>query len=73
MRTDRARLTIVDVPLYLVAFAVMAALWPVASRLMDSNADALGTGPGYLFQVILPVMILVIFVLIWRTSIRGLG
>lgn len=71
MLDDRARLTILDLLMFLAAFAVLAALWPVASRMMDANADRLGTGEAYLFLLILPVLLLVIFTLIWRTAIQG--
>jgi hypothetical protein len=70
---QRGRLTIVDVVLILASVAVVGALWPVVEAGLTANAGELSTGEGYLFQMVLAVMVLVILASIWRRVVRGAG
>lgn len=70
---DRGRLTPVDVVLGLAAVAVIGALWPVVNAGLTANANELSTGEGYLFQMVLAVMLIVLLVSFWRRVIRGVG
>jgi hypothetical protein len=70
---ERARLTLPDLGYIAFALAGFAALWPVFwSGLNDAAAD-LGTGEVYLLRLTGPLLVVVIFALLWRKTIRGAG
>lgn len=70
-RRVRGRLTLPDLVFVLMSVAVLGALWPVVRAGLESNAGAVGTGPSYIFLLLLPLSVLVLLTLIWRTAAGG--
>lgn len=68
---ERARITIPDVLFILMAFAALAALWPIIGDLLSTNSQTLGTGETLLFRMMLPLTLLVVFTIIYTKAIRG--
>lgn len=71
MPGERARLTVPDVLFLLLSFGFLAALYPVFWDGLQANADKMSTGTAYLFQLLLPFAILVLFTMIYATAVRG--
>lgn len=71
MREDRARLTITDIVLIMVAFAGLAALYPVFYKFLNENASYLTTGQELLFLSLLPFGLVVLIALIFQTALIG--
>lgn len=67
----RARLTPVDVVFYGVAIFLLAVFAKPIYTVMNDNAGYLGTGEGYLFQLIFPAVILTVMSVIWLTAVSG--
>jgi ABC-type transport system involved in cytochrome c biogenesis permease subunit len=71
MMDVRARLTPVDVVFYGVALLLLSFMAePIYTTLRD-NADRLGTGEAYLFQLIFPAMILTLISVVYLTGASG--
>lgn len=68
---DRARLTVPDVLWILMSLAFVSALWPVVTNGLESNAGEIGTGPLFLFQLVLPISLLVLLAMIYRKAVGG--
>lgn len=68
---ERARITIPDVLFLLLTLGFLAALWPVFADLFSANSGEVGPGVGMLYQMILPMGLLVIFTVIYSKAIRG--
>lgn len=56
----RARVTIVDIILWLTAAAAMGGLWPVYANVVDEYAAVLGTGVAIVVKTLPPLMVLVL-------------
>lgn len=71
MSRERGRLTLPDLVYVLMSLAVLGALWPVVQSGLEANAGVVGTGPAYIFLLLLPLAALVLLTLIWRTAAGG--
>jgi hypothetical protein len=69
---DRGRLTIVDVVFIAVSVAVLAALAPAVYTLLQQQAGELGTGSGYLFQMVVPGIVATLLVVTYATATGGM-
>lgn len=68
---DRGRLTIPDVLFSLMSLGVIAVLWPVLNDIFESNRSAMGAGVEYLYFLILPLALLVLFSVIYVKAVGG--
>lgn len=68
---ERARLTIPDLIYALMSIAFLGALMPVFYSGFQANLGELGTGEEYLFQLITPMLVLVLLSVIWVKTIGG--
>lgn len=68
---DRARLTISDVLLVVMAFFALAALYPVFLEQLVLHIDKLDRGTELLFLSILPISIIVIISVIFISATTG--
>ncbi|WP_225334248.1 hypothetical protein [Halomicrobium urmianum] len=68
---DRARITVPDVAMFLGAIAMVGALYPVFAAGLEDNLGQMDQGTIYLFRLMLPLMVLVIFGLIFRKAAAG--
>lgn len=71
MMDDRARLTPVDVVIYGVAFMLLAIFAPMVYTVMRDNAGFLGTGEAYLFQMVVPALIVTLMFVVYLTAVSG--
>lgn len=69
--TDRARLTLVDVVFLGASIAVLSALVPPLYDLLNQQASQLGTGELYLFQLVVPGIVLTLLVVMLATAATG--
>lgn len=73
-RSDtRGRITIVEIVTGVFALGFVAALWPVVQDALESNMNLLSTGEAYLFQLLLPLMLLVMLSVVFVTANAGGG
>jgi hypothetical protein len=68
---DRARLTLPDIAFIVFSMAALGALYPVFSDAFAENVGHLTTGTALIFQLVLPLAILVFLYVIYRKAIRG--
>jgi len=74
LRDDtRGRITIVEIVTSVFALGFVAALWPVLQDAIESNLGLLSTGEAYLFQLLLPLMLLVLLTVVFVTANAGGG
>lgn len=71
MMDYRARLTPVDVVYYGVALFLLAILAEPMYIVLTDNAHRLGTGEGYLFQLIFPALLLTLASVVYLTGASG--
>lgn len=69
--TDRARLTPVDVVLFMVSFAILGALAPVFLDFLQQNAYQATTPQVWLLRLLLPVTLLTLLTLIYTNAVEG--
>lgn len=69
--TDRARITIPDVVFVVVSIGMIAVLWPVLRDRLAANADVIATPTAWLFLLILPMALLVLISVIFKTAAAG--
>lgn len=69
---DRGRITIPDVLFLLMTLFTIAAIWPVFNDLFEKNVGQMTTGTSLLYQMILPMTLLVIFTVLYVKAIKGL-
>jgi hypothetical protein len=69
--TARARITLVDIIYIAVSMAVLAFLAPVLYDLLAAKAGVLGTGELYLFQLIVPGILITMLMVIYSTAVSG--
>lgn len=69
----RARLTIPDVLFILLSVGVLGALYPVFFDLLEQNVDSMGTASEWLWQLFLPLAILVLLSVLWVKTTRGVA
>lgn len=67
----RARLTIPDLVYALMSIAFLGALSPVFYDGFRSNLGELSTGEEYLFQMMTPMLILILLTVVWVKTIGG--
>jgi hypothetical protein len=68
----RARITLPDVLFVLMSLAYLGALYPVFREGLETRAHLMTTGELYLFQMILPLGILVLFTVIYVKAAGGM-
>lgn len=68
---ERARLTLPDFAYFLMSIAFLGALWPVLKAGLDERAGEMTTGEGYVYQLILPLLVIVLLVTIIHVSAGG--
>jgi hypothetical protein len=69
----RGRITLPDLVFIVASLAFLAVLWPIMAEVLDGAASDLGTGEAYIFLLVMPVGIVVLFAAIYRTAIAGVG
>ncbi len=67
----RARLTIPDVVFTLLALAFLRALYPVFWDGFEANLSEMRPGTELLFQLMLPLLVLVLLSVVWVKAIGG--
>ncbi|RDZ65976.1 hypothetical protein C5B90_06410 [Haloferax sp. Atlit-12N] len=70
---SRGRITVPDVVYTTATLAFVGALAPVFYDGLDANAGQLGTGEAFLFQLIGPLLALVLMSVIWFKATRGVS
>lgn len=70
-RDRRARLTMPDVVMLLAALAFGAPLIMVFTDAMETNAGIMSTGELYLYQLLVPGLIIVMLAVVFRKAVRG--
>jgi hypothetical protein len=68
---SRGRLTVPDIVLFLASMAFLAPLSLVYFEALDTNAHLMSTGEAYLYQMIAPLAVLVLFSMIFVKAIGG--
>jgi len=73
MRGTRARLTIPDVAYLLMSLAILAALYPVWKSGFVSNISQISTSTAWLWRLMLPLALLVLFSMIYLKATAGVS
>jgi hypothetical protein len=68
---ERGRITVPDVALLLGTFAMVGALYPVFADGFASMQSQMDTATVMLFNLMLPLTLLVIFGVMWRKAVAG--
>lgn len=68
---QRARLTPVDVVFFAVAFLLLSVFTPMIYTVLNDHAGSLGTGSGYIMQMIVPALIVTLLSLVVLTGASG--
>ena len=71
MLGNRARITLPDVLFAAFSLAILGALYPVVSESLQINAAQMSVAELYLYQLVLPLALLVFLVGVWRTAVGG--
>lgn len=71
MTTARARITIPDLMFTLMSLAFLGALWPVFYSVMEQQALDMDPGTLYIYQLLLPGLIIVMFSLVYAKAAGG--
>lgn len=69
--TNRARLTPVDVVFAATSLAMVAFFAQPVYTALNDNADALGTGAAYMFQMLMPALIVTLLFVVFATAVGG--
>lgn len=70
-RRDRGRLTVPDILFLLMGVAFLGALYPVFWGFYTDNLSYLSPGAKYLFQLMLPLLLLVLYTIVFRNAVGG--
>jgi len=73
MHGTRGRLTVPDVAFLLMSLMVLRILWPVLNTEFLNNLGEMSTATAWLFRLVLPVAILVMFSLLWLKATAGVA
>lgn len=68
---ERARITLPDLVYILFALAFLGALYPVFFEALDMQAPNMMTGSVYIYQLILPLALLVMLTVIYVKATAG--
>ncbi len=68
----RGRITLPDLMFIVASLAFLSVLWPIMNDVLEQSKD-LGTGAHYIFLLVMPVGVIVLFAAIYRSSIAGVG
>lgn len=68
---ERGRLTVPDLAYVLASMAFLSAIYPVFWESFNQNVSEMSTGQAYLFQLILPLALLVLFSIIFVKATAG--
>lgn len=71
MSESRGRITITEIVTAVFVLAAIRGLWPVVIDSLEGALPMLSVGETYLFRLLLPLMILVMFGAIYITSGQG--
>lgn len=69
----RARLTITDIVVVLLALAAMAAIYPAYDGLLADHGHLLNDGQMLIFQTIMPVMLIIVLSVLYLESVSGMA
>lgn len=69
----RARITVPDLMFTLFSLAALGALYPVFHDHFQANLDVMGTGPEWLWQMVLPMALLVLMSVIYLKATQGVA
>lgn len=67
----RAQLTIPDMVLTAAALVVLYPLAAAFYKILDANAGELGTGTAYLFQMVVPGLVVTLLVIVFAIAVGG--
>lgn len=67
----RGRLTVPDIAFVTFSLAIVAALYPVFWDRFQANLGVMSTGTAYLFQLILPLLVLVMLGTVYVKATAG--
>jgi len=70
---DRGRLTVPDVALLLASLAILRILWPVMQTGFVNNLGEMSTPTAWLWRLVLPMAILVMFSMLWLKATAGVA
>lgn len=70
---DRGRLTVPDVALLLASLAILRILWPVMQTGFMNNLGEMSTPTAWLWRLVLPMAILVMFSMLWLKATAGVA
>jgi len=68
---QRARLTPVDIVFYGVALFLLGVMAEPMYTVLTDNAGELGTGAGYVFQLVFPGLVMTIMIVVYLTGVTG--
>lgn len=71
--SDRGRLTVPDVALLLASLAMLGFLYPVFQSGFSDNLGQIDAGAAWLFRLMLPLAILVMFSMLWLKATSGVS
>lgn len=69
---ERARITVPDVIFVLMSIGFLAVLFPLLRDIMATHAGEISTGAAWLYIMILPMALLVLFSQIFRKASEGM-
>lgn len=70
-RDRRGRLTLIDVIWLGVSLFLIGVMAGPIFTVVDNHAAILGTGPAYMFRIVVPGLIVTLMVVLWVTAIGG--
>lgn len=73
MRDARGRLTVPDVAFILMTLMIIRILWPVLNTTFLDNLGEISTPTAWLFRLVLPIAILVLFSMLWLKATAGVA
>jgi len=73
MTMDRARITVPDIVMTVGVIAILGILYPVLSDAISTQSSTMSTPTAFMFQIMLPMALLVILARIFQKATVGGG
>jgi len=73
MTMDRARITVPDIVMTVGVVAILGILYPVLSDAISAQSSTMSTPTAFMFQIMLPMALLVILARIFQKATVGGG
>jgi len=70
---DRARITVPDIVMTVGVIAILGILYPVLSDAISTQSSTMSTPTAFMFQIMLPMALLVILARIFQKATVGGG